>query len=346
MYANHHHHWKEATDKRQNLEYRQLEVRQATSGTTTSTNCPDNDGLFYVTAHNYTYQIQCATTYNGQEILTQAALGFTACITQCATYNHDNSTSSSFCVGVNFDAATDASTGDCILFDEVSPVPVPASEEGSVAEAALLIYGPTGQTFATPELQPSQVVGGILTNSLIYTSQPVVPPSSIPIVVSTALVTSVVTVISCAPGITNCPANGLSTSTSMLPAVSPTTASSSLSASVSISNGGMRPLTNIVLTSSNSPIVSSTSLSYSPPYVTFQATETTTMPFTEYRVTTVVSCTAEPATTSCATSATTQVITGLRTEILCSPGPCTGVVIATGTLAGMPGVFTEGCIVG
>jgi hypothetical protein len=310
--------------------------------TTTSTDCPANDGLFYATSHNYTYQIQCSTTYTGQQIITQPALGFTACILECASYNHDNSSSTSFCVGVNFNAETDGSNGDCTLFDEVSPTPNQASEEGSIEDAALLIYGPTGQVFATPEIQPSNVIVGLLTNSLVFTSQPVVPPSSAPIPISTAFVTSVVTVISCAPGISNCPANGLSTSTShfissalLTAGITTSALSGPVTQSISISLGGMRPLT-----ASTQPTPSSgASLSYS------QATQTSIVPFTEYQVTTVVSCTQEPTTTSCATSATTQTITGLRTEIHCSPGTCLGVMLATGTLAGMPGIFNGTCIV-
>jgi hypothetical protein len=334
------------------------EARQAAPITTTSTDCPNNDGLFYSTSHNYTYQIQCATTYTGEQITTQTALGFTACIAQCASYNHDNSSSTSFCVGVNFNAETDGSEGDCTLFDEVSPVPNQASEEGSIEDAALLIYGPTGQVFATPEMQPSNVVGGILTNSLVFTSQPVAAPSmlssslssssssssslslssysSVSIQISTAFVTSVTTVISCAPGISNCPANGELTTTSLFTtSVSLTPATQS----ISISLGGMRPLTTSLSTSSQTAPSSGGSV------LVLQATQTSIVPYTEYHVTTVVSCTQEPTTSSCGTSVTTETIEGLRTEISCSPGTCSGVMLATGTLAGMPGIYTGGCIV-
>lgn len=308
----------------------------------TSTNCPENDGLFYETTHNYTYQIQCATTYTGEQIMTQTALGFTACILQCASYNHNNSTSSSFCVGVNFNAETDGSNGDCTLYDEVDPVPNQASEEGSIEDAALLIFGPTGQVYATPEMQPSDVVGDILTNSFVFTSQAVLPPSSVPIAVSTAFVTSVTTVISCAPDISNCPADGVSTSTFPFTAsalLTPTTQS------ILISLGGMRPLTTSVPISGGGTTPIATAASYSPPYVTLQATQTSKVPFTEYHVTIVVSCTQEPNTSRCTTSPSTQTITGLRTEISCSPGTCSGVMLATGTFADMPGVFTGGCMV-
>ena len=274
--------------------------------------------------------------------MTQSALGFTACILQCASYNHDNSSSSSFCVGVNFEAATDDGDGDCVLFDEVSPTPDQASQEGSVADAALLIYGPTGQVFATPEQQPSNVVGGILTNSLVYTSQPAV---------SAALSTSVVTAVSCAPGISNCPANGLSTSTPHLPSSSSATLAYA-SASISISLGGMRPLTGSMPSGSVSNTASSahstptaTTVLFSPQSGSSQATQTSTVPYTEYRVITVVSCAQEPSTTSCATNVSTETIAGLRTEISCSPGTCTGIVIASGTSTGMSGIYTGACIV-
>lgn len=230
---------------------------------TTSTDCPDNDGLFHATSHNYTYQIQCSTTYTGQQIITQPILGFIACISECATYNHVNSSSTSFCDGVNFNAETDGGDGDCTLFDEVSPTLNQASEEGSIEDAALLIYGSTGQVFATPEIQPSNVVGGLLTNSPVFTPQPVVPLSSVPVPISTALVTSVVSVISCAPGVSNCPANGLFTSTSILttsallipamttssllpPVLTVSSSSAPASQSISISLGGMRPLSESI----------------------------------------------------------------------------------------------------
>ena len=233
-------------------------------------------------------------------------------------------------------------------------MPNQASEEGSIEDAALLIYGPTGQVFATPEMQPSNVVGGILTNSLVFTSQPVAAPTSLsssssssslssgssysllPSQISTAFVTSVTTVISCAPGISSCPANGELTTIPLLTTSVPLTPSTQ---SISISLGGMRPLTISLSTSSQTAPSSGASL------VVLQATQTSIVPFTEYHVTTVVSCTQEPTTSSCGTSVTTETIAGLRTEISCSPGTCSGVMLATGTLAGMPGIYTGGCIV-
>ncbi|KIW35486.1 uncharacterized protein PV07_02182 [Cladophialophora immunda] len=145
--------------------------RQSSPPLTTDPDCTLYDGYFYVTARNYTWQLQCSNTYDGV-ILAQTTdttdLG--SCIEECVNYNRQNGAGA--CLAVTFNGAYATADTVCTQFSEVTSVGI-ASEEGGVENSALLILGPDGEIFATPEPEPS------------FSGEPTQPPTVDPVPTST-----------------------------------------------------------------------------------------------------------------------------------------------------------------
>ena len=228
-------------------------------------------------------------------------------------YNHNNPNTGLSCQGVTFNGGNDDGSGLCSQLSLILSVDV-ADEEGLSQDSALLIYNSAGVQLATPEPQPT------------LPPAPTLPPPP----ESTVFITSSVTITSCGPEVTNCPANSLSTST-----VSLTSASSPTVFSISVSiAGGKTPASSLGLSSTTTTQSSSLAI------ITLstatgtngQVSYTELVPTTQYRIPQLVICT-EPPPSPCFTSTgATETVVGYRTEVFCSPSPCTA-SFATGALA-------------
>ncbi|OAP59546.1 hypothetical protein AYL99_06844 [Fonsecaea erecta] len=105
-----------------------LHSRQSSPPITTDPDCTQYDGYFYVTPRNYTWQLQCASTYDGTIIAqTTDATDLGSCIEECVNYNHQNTPGS--CLAVTFNGAYDTADTVCTQFSDVAAVNI-ASEEG------------------------------------------------------------------------------------------------------------------------------------------------------------------------------------------------------------------------
>ncbi|KIW77836.1 hypothetical protein Z517_07669 [Fonsecaea pedrosoi CBS 271.37] len=114
----------------------QLGSRQSSPPLTTDPDCTLYDGYFYVTARNYTWQLQCSNTYDGV-ILAQTTdttdLG--SCIQECVNYNRQNTPGA--CLAVTFNGAFATADTVCTQFSDVISVGI-ASEEGARTRPIIL----------------------------------------------------------------------------------------------------------------------------------------------------------------------------------------------------------------
>ncbi|EXJ70615.1 uncharacterized protein A1O5_06686, partial [Cladophialophora psammophila CBS 110553] len=327
--------------------------RQSSPPLTTDPDCTVYDGYFYVTPRNYTWQLQCSNTYDGV-ILAQTTdttdLG--SCIEECVNYNRLNTPGA--CLAVTFNGAYATADTVCTQFSDVTSVGI-ASEEGGFENSALLILGPNGEIFATPQPEPS------------FSGAPSQPPTADPVPTSTtitspATTTSTILLTSNSPTastsyaiftttttsystvvVTSCPAGSGSCQQSTTPTPFPATNGAGTSASspqttnpssIIITDGGSRPVTSMTTTSSSSASGAFT-------FDAGQTTFTAIVLFTEYRLQIIEVCAATP--TPCSQSTSTATSVELRTQISCSPGPCIGVAPATGFL--VDALATGTCLV-
>ncbi|KIW15475.1 hypothetical protein PV08_05521 [Exophiala spinifera] len=318
--------------------------------------CDQYDGCFYVSSGNYTWQLQCTTNYIGSIISTDNADSLAACIESCVTFNAANEPGA--CLGINFNAANHAAVGQCTQYSDVQDLLL-ASEEGNVQDSALLILGPDGHIYATPQPAPT------------FSGAPSQPPTADPVPTSTTsssnaspsttafsttvstespgvglgtiTVTTTLTstnfVTSCPPGATAC----LSTSSTL---VSPSSISAASSAASSYASSGneaisttitpsITPTTQVTTTRS-----ATTTTSTAPGGFVVDAITTLTMvvPVTIYKFQPVDICTG--ITPSCSLTTLTSTSVGYRTELSCTPSACAG--ISAGALA--DAAFAGTCI--
>ncbi|KIW72950.1 hypothetical protein, variant 2 [Phialophora macrospora] len=327
-----------------------LVTRQASPPITTDPDCALYDGYFYTTPLNYTWQLQCSNSYSGTVVAqTTDTTDLGSCITECANYNRDNAPGA--CVAVTFSGSYSGSDTVCTQYSSVDEVYL-ASEEGGVVNSALLILGPGGEIFATPQADPT--FPGAPTQpsdvdplpSQTTTSIEITPTStlflttSLPSVVTlyaafttTTTSTSTILVTSCLLG-QPCQPNTTPTSSSSSP--TSTTSTSSLS----VSDGGSGSIT-LSTTTTSMQLVPESTTSGAITLDAEQTTFTTIVPFTEYRIQTIEICAATP--TPCSQSLSTATSVMYLTEISCSPGACIGVVPTTGYL--VDAIATGTCII-
>ncbi|EXJ64574.1 hypothetical protein A1O7_00911, partial [Cladophialophora yegresii CBS 114405] len=319
--------------------------RQSAPPITIDPDCALYDGYFYTTARNYTWQLQCSNSYGGT-ILAQTTdttdLG--SCISECVTYNRDNTPGA--CVAVTFSGSYSGSDTVCTQYSSVDEVYL-ASEEGGFVNSALLVLGPEGEIFATPQPEPTftgaptqppdvdpvprQTTTSVditPTSTLLSTTTPAAVVTSYLAFTTTTVSTSTILITSCLldqpcqPNTTPTPS---SSGTSTPDGISSTTSTRA----VNISDGGSRPITSMTSTTSVGFVPGST-ISGAFTLDAGQRTFTTIVPFTEYRVQIIEICAATPTPCSQSFSTATNVI--YRTEISCSPGACLDVVPTTGYL--------------
>lgn len=225
-------------------------------------------------------------------------------------------------------------------------------------DSAVLIFGPNGEVFATPQADPSfldaptqpPTVVPLPTSttgadSVILSSPSPTTSSSLQIILTDLIVTetgtSVVYITSCPAWAQNClpdsstSATTISTSTTGYYDYIPATTSTITS--LYITDGGSRPATPVPtssLTELSPHLTSQTSTSRTSGGVLIdpiQATYRNIVHYTEYRIQTVEVCAA--TSTQCSRSTILATAVGERTEVSCSPGLCSGVLVATGLTA-------------
>ncbi|OQV02887.1 hypothetical protein CLAIMM_08006 [Cladophialophora immunda] len=257
--------------------------RQSSPPLTTDPDCTLYDGYFYVTARNYTWQLQCSNTYDGV-ILAQTTdttdLG--SCIEECVNYNRQNGAGA--CLAVTFNGAYATADTVCTQFSEVTSVGI-ASEEGGVENSALLILGPDGEIFATPEPEPS------------FSGEPTQPPTVDPVPTSTTASSGVITTTSTLL----LTSNSQTVSTSYV--IFTTTTTSTEHDPFILDNG---PGYICEQPSNYKRTTSSTSGAFT--FDAGQTTLTTVVPFTQYRLQIIEVCAATPTPCSQSTSTATSTV--------------------------------------
>jgi hypothetical protein len=202
-----------------------------------------------------------------------------------------------------------------------------------VQDSALLVRGSDGMIYATPRADPT------------FSGQPSSPPSVDPVPqqsTTTITTTSVVVFTSCPPGV-SCPAlssttqggvisPGQQSTTAIVPPATtlngPITGTPPSTSGVSLTDGGVRPVPTTTRGLGNTtPAPPSGSSTPGGNNVDAQFTFTNVKPYTEYVVQVVTVCPSNPAT--CTVVTETSTVTGLRTQLSCSPGICTGAMIRT-----------------
>ncbi|KAJ4632728.1 hypothetical protein HRR86_001873 [Exophiala dermatitidis] len=230
-----------------------------------------------------------------------------------------------------------------------------------VQDSALLILGPDGQIFATPQPDPTfsgaptqgpsvdpvrttSTTGseGLSITPAISTTSSSSAESSTHTagLVTTTTITSTLFVTSCPPEAAGCLPSPSTSSTSSTDSTSngATSLSSFTTTSVSVSQvsatTGPSTFSQPSTSRSSTGGPTTTSTTSTPGGLTVdpvQATFTTVVPFTEYQVQIVEICAATP--TPCSQSRITSTAVGYRTEISCSPGACSGMMVATSLMA-------------
>lgn len=217
----------------------------------------------------------------------------------------------------------------------------------------MLIFGPNGELFATPQADPTfsgapsqpptidpLPTSTTASNSVTSSSYSPTALSNLQTVLTdltlTETATSLVYIVSCPVGVLNClqdsSTSDTTISTSTITQISiPTSTITSLY----ITDGGSRPATPIATSSSTAAPPSSTSQTSRTSAGSLrdpvQATFINRVHYTEYRIQTVEICVA--TSTSCSQSTSTATVVGDRTEISCSPGLCSGLIVAASLTA-------------
>ncbi|KIX97037.1 uncharacterized protein Z520_07151 [Fonsecaea multimorphosa CBS 102226] len=319
-----------------------LVSRQSSAPITTDPDCTLYDGYFYLTPQNYTWQLQCANTYDGAIIAqTTDTTDLGSCIEECINYNRQNTPGA--CLAVTFNGAYDTADTVCTQFGEVDSVGI-ASEEGAhqpepepsfsgePTQGPTVVPVPTSTT-TTLAVITTASAATTTTSTLALTSNSPTVSTSYAVFTTTTTSTGTVFVTSCVEGSALCQYSSTSSSTGGLGSSTSTPQTTSVT-SINISDGGSRPATSMAP-------VTTTSTAGAFTFDAGQTTLTNILPFTEYRLQIIEVCAATPTTCSESTSTATSI--GLITQISCSPGPCIGVAPATGFL--VEALATGTCIV-
>ncbi|ETI28518.1 hypothetical protein G647_00968 [Cladophialophora carrionii CBS 160.54] len=322
-----------------------LVTRQSSPPITTDPDCALYDGYFYTTPRNYTWQLQCSNSYGGTVLAqTTDTIDLGSCITECVNYNRD--TTPGVCVAVTFSSSYSGSDTVCTQYSSVDEVYL-ASEEGGFVNSALLILGPDGEIFATPQPEPTFTgaptqppdidpvpsrttsIEITTTSTLFITTNPSAVVTSYIASTTTTTSTSTIFITSCLPD-QSCQPDATPNSPSSEPSTPGGIGSGTTSTpSISISDGGSRPITSMTSTT-NVGLVSRSTTSGAITLDAGQRTFTKVVPFTEYRIQIIEICAATP--TPCPQSLSTATNVMYKTEISCSPGACMNVVPTTGYL--------------
>ncbi|KIV80737.1 hypothetical protein PV11_08220 [Exophiala sideris] len=303
-----------------------------TPPTTNVAQCDEYNNYLYVTPEDYTFQLQCETNYDGVDIAVDYPVSnLTTCIESCVTYNLGNP--KQLCKGVNFNAAFGAAIGQCTLYSEVAASSV--ADEDEVQDSALLVEDPSGNMYASGQVasfsgEPTQAPSVVpLSAATVSQTTSVSTTTSQSPQMSATLATTITTTVTSTTIITSCPAGESACLSSLTTPLS--TGTTGLigdgTTGITTTTGSQPP--NIGSTSG--PLAQTTTTAPAGYVVDAVTTFTNIVPFTEYRVQVVEICAA--TSTPCSQSTITSTSVGYRTEISCSPGPCTGVMVASSLMA-------------
>ncbi|KAI1628885.1 hypothetical protein EDD37DRAFT_689625 [Exophiala viscosa] len=309
----------------------------STPPTTTTAQCDEYNNYLYVTPENYTFQLQCETNYDGFEITVDDPVSsLTTCIEACVTYNVGNP--KQLCKGVNFNAAFGAAFGQCTLYSEVTDLSL--ADEDEVQDSALLVEDPSGNMYASGQVasfsgEPTQAPS-IVPLPTTAASQTTSGMSTTSTTTITTTVTSTTLITSCPAGMSGC-LSSLTTpfSTSTVGPISDGTTTGNPTTTVSQPPNSASTSPSPFTSSLTTPTGTGTAGTNTTPPAGYNVDAVTTftniVPVTEYRVQVVEICAA--TSTPCSESTVTSTRVGYRTEISCSPGPCTGVMVASSLMA-------------
>lgn len=211
-------------------------------------------------------------------------------------------------------------------------------KQTDVQDSALLILGPDGRIYATPQPAPtfsgapsqpptadpvptSTTIASDASSSSTVTISMTEPTTLPEAGLGTTIVTTTITrtnfVTSCPPGATGC----LSTSSTLVSTSSVSAGSGVASSYTSTGNAAM----STTISLSTTPVRMTTTGSSTPGGVVVDAITTLTMvvPVTVYKLQPVDVCT--DITPSCSLTTVTSTSVGYRTELSCTPRACAGI---------------------
>ena len=107
--------------------------RQSSPPITTDPDCTIYDGYFYNTPHNYTWQLQCSSSYDGTIVgRTTDTADLSSCITECVNYNRAHTPGA--CTAVTYSGSYSGVDSICTQYSTIDQTYIASEEGGQCSE--------------------------------------------------------------------------------------------------------------------------------------------------------------------------------------------------------------------